>query len=104
MLLRHWSLKDLASIPMPVERVSERECSVKESVPNESVVNTKSCNDIGFNESVVSPKSCNNIGNLNELHDDPQLKVGRSARTNIGVPPCRYGEPITFQGEVCCKQ
>ena len=75
------SLKDLAPIPMPVERVSERDCSVKESVPNESVVNTRSCND---------------IGNLNELDDERQPKIRRSARTNKGVPPCRYGEPITF--------
>ena len=49
-------LKHLAPFPMPVERVSECDCSVKESAPNESVVNTKSCNGLAFNKSVVSPK------------------------------------------------
>ena len=90
------SLKDLAPIPSPVERVLERDCFVKEIVPNESVVDPKSCNDVAFNESVLSPKSCNDIGNLNELDDEPQPKVRRSDRTNKGAPPSRYGEPVTF--------
>ena len=90
------SLKDLAPILTPVERVLERDCSVKEIVPNKSVVNPKSCNDVAFNESVVSPKSWNDIGNLNELDEEPQPKVRRSARTNKGVPLSRYGEPIIF--------
>ena len=45
-------LKNLAPIPSPVERVLERDFSVKEIVPNESVVDPKSCNDVAFNESV----------------------------------------------------